>query len=262
MTGHPISITGVSKIYGAQTRRQTVALEPVDLELVPGEFFSLVGPSGCGKSTLLNIVSGLLDASGGQVRINGRQVKGPDRSVGIVFQRPTLLGWLTLWENVCLPSKIAGGLDDETKNRARQLLDVAGLADFADRYPEQLSGGMQQRGAIVRALTSNPSVLLMDEPFSALDEFTRETLNDELLKLWEAHPKTVIFVTHNLAEAVYLSDRVGVMSSRPGRLSAVVDVDLPRPRSAADRSTPTFHTLVDRLRSEINQEETPMERAS
>lgn len=262
MSGNAISINSVSKTYGSGRKNRTVALAPVDLELVPGEFFSLVGPSGCGKSTLLNIVSGLLEATDGQVRINNRAVKGPDSTVGIVFQRPTLLRWLTVRENVCLPSKVAGRLDDQAKDRASQLLELTGLSAFADHYPEQLSGGMQQRASIVRALSSNPSVLLMDEPFSALDEFTRESLNDELLNLWSAHPKTVIFVTHNLAEAVYLSDRVGVMSTRPGRLSAVVDVELARPRTASDRSTPAFHSLVDRLRSEINPDEAPAERAS
>ncbi|MBM9462422.1 ABC transporter ATP-binding protein [Aeromicrobium sp. YIM 150415] len=246
-----IQINDVSKTYLVEKSDPVVALEPVRLDLNPGEFFSLVGPSGCGKSTILNVVAGLLDATTGNVVIGGREVTEPDNNVGIVFQKPTLLRWLTVRENIMLPAKIARSIDADTRARATELLELAGLADFVDRYPNELSGGMQQRASIVRALVSDPPVLLMDEPFSALDEFTREVLNDELLRLWTVRPKTVIFITHNIAEAVYLSDRVGVMTSRPGRLQRIVDIDLARPRGTELRSDDYFYDLVRDVRSSI-----------
>ncbi|WP_165807027.1 ABC transporter ATP-binding protein [Nocardioides currus] len=251
-TGRAIVLDGVSKTYDVKGGGAPVtALTSVDLTLRAGEFFSLVGPSGCGKSTLLNVVAGLLDASTGQTRIGDRTVSGPDRATGIVFQKATLLTWLTIEENVLLPSKIAKRLDDETRARADHLFELAGLADFRKRYPSELSGGMQQRASIVRALVGDPDVLLMDEPFSALDEFTREGLNDELMRLWTDSPKTVVFITHNIAEAVYLSDRVGVMTSRPGTLKEIVDVPLARPRGPELRSDEHFYELVSRIRGLI-----------
>jgi NitT/TauT family transport system ATP-binding protein len=254
-TGREIVLTGVSKTYDVKGSGANVtALTSVDLTLRAGEFFSLVGPSGCGKSTLLNIVAGLLPSSTGDARIGERTVNGPDRSTGIVFQKPTLLKWLTIEENVLLPSKIAKSVDAATLARADHLFELAGLADFRKRYPSELSGGMQQRASIVRALVGDPEVLLMDEPFSALDEFTREGLNDELMRLWTDSPKTVVFITHNISEAVYLSDRVGVMTSRPGTLKEVVDVPLERPRGPELRSDERFYELVSRIRGLIGHQ--------
>ncbi|NKY57320.1 ABC transporter ATP-binding protein [Nocardia flavorosea] len=254
-TGHKIVIDSVSKVYETGGRGGSVtALTSVDLTLRPGEFFSLVGPSGCGKSTLLNVIAGLLSASTGHVDIGSRRIDGPDSSTGIVFQKPTLLRWLTVEENVHLPSKLRGALDAGARARAHHLFDLAGLADFRHRYPDELSGGMQQRASIVRALVADPPVLLMDEPFSALDEFTREGLQDELMRLWTDRPKTVVFITHNIAEAVYLSDRVGVMTARPGTLREVVDIGLPRPRTADLRTQSRFYDLVGHIRGLIGHQ--------
>lgn len=243
-----IQLDGVSKTYQRSGAPSVHALTTTDLELRPGEFFSLVGPSGCGKSTILNMVAGLLAPSSGRLLVAGDPVTGPRRSTGIVFQRATLLRWLTIEQNVLLPSKLARAIDSDRRELADHLLEITGLKDFRRRYPSELSGGMQQRAAIVRALVSEPDVLLMDEPFSALDEFTRESLNDELLRLWTEQPKTVLFITHNIAEAVYLSDRVGVMQARPGRLREIVPVDLPRPRGVELRSTPGFYERVAQIR--------------
>lgn len=246
-----IEIIGISKTYDRPGAPPVKALTQTDLSLHEGEFFSLVGPSGCGKSTILNMVAGLLEATSGSLHIAGSPVKGPNPSTGIVFQKATLLRWLTVYENVLLPAKVAGSITDMTRKMADHLLELTGLTDFKDRYPPELSGGMQQRAAIVRALVNDPTVLLMDEPFSALDEFTRETLNDELLRLWTERPKTVLFITHNITEAVYLSDRIGVMNTKPGRLKEIVDVDLERPRLPALRTDAAFYDIVRRVRGLI-----------
>lgn len=243
-----IEIEGVSKTYDRPGAPPVRALTTTDLTVNEGEFFSLVGPSGCGKSTILNMVAGLLAPTGGSLRIAGRPVTGPNPSTGIVFQRATLLRWLTVYENIVLPVKVARPVTPEVDDFARHLLTLTGLVDFRDRYPTELSGGMQQRAAIVRALINDPTVLLMDEPFSALDEFTRETLNDELLRLWSERPKTVLFITHNISEAVYLSDRIGVMNTRPGRLKDIVDVNLPRPRPPSLRSEAEYYDVVRDVR--------------
>lgn len=243
-----IELRSVSKTYERPGAPPVHALTDTDLALRQGEFFSLVGPSGCGKSTILNMVAGLLEPTSGELRVGGEIVRGPRRSTGIVFQRATLLRWLTIEKNVLLPSKVSGKVDADRLELAKHLLELTGLIDFRNRYPSELSGGMQQRAAIVRALVGDPDVLLMDEPFSALDEFTRESLNDELLRLWTEAPKTVLFITHNISEAVYLSDRVGVMQARPGRLREIVDIGLPRPRDLDLRSTPEFYEYVARLR--------------
>lgn len=243
-----IQLKSVSKTYERPGAPPVHALNQTDLELRQGEFFSLVGPSGCGKSTILNMVAGLLSPTTGELRIAGDVVTGPRRETGIVFQRATLLRWLTIEKNVLLPSKVGGKVDAARRELANHLLELTGLIDFRDRYPSELSGGMQQRAAIVRALVSDPDVLLMDEPFSALDEFTRESLNDELLRLWTEAAKTVLFITHNISEAVYLSDRVGVMQARPGRIREIVPIELPRPRGLDLRSTPEFYEYVGRLR--------------
>lgn len=243
-----IEITGVSKTYDRPGAPPVPALMATNLTLSEGEFFSLVGPSGCGKSTILNMVAGLLAPTGGSLRIGGRPVTGPNPGTGIVFQKATLLRWLTVYENIVLPVKVARPVTPQVEALARHLLELTGLFDFKDRYPTELSGGMQQRAAIVRALINDPAVLLMDEPFSALDEFTRETLNDELLRLWGERPKTVLFITHNISEAVYLSDRIGVMRTKPGGLKEVVDVRLPRPRLPSLRSEAHYYDVVRNVR--------------
>lgn len=246
-----VEISGVSKTYDRPGAPPVQALMATDLTLREGEFFSLVGPSGCGKSTILNMVAGLIPPTGGTLRIGGQVVTGPNPRIGIVFQKATLLRWLTVYENILLPVKVAGMVTSDIETFARHLLELTGLIDFKDRYPTELSGGMQQRAAIVRALVHDPMVLLMDEPFSALDEFTRETLNDELLRLWNERPKTVLFITHNISEAVYLSDRVGIMSAKPGRLKEVVEVKLPRPRTPALRSRAEYYEDVRNVRALI-----------
>ena len=243
-----IEIKGVSKTYDRSGAPPVKALTMTDLTLNEGEFFSLVGPSGCGKSTILNMVAGLLESTSGTLSIAGKPVTGPNPTTGIVFQRATLLRWLTVYQNVLLPAKVAHSITPELREMAHHLLKLTGLSDFTDRYPPELSGGMQQRAAIVRALVNDPTVLLMDEPFSALDEFTRETLNDELLRLWTERPKTVLFITHNIAEAVYLSDRIGVMNTAPGRVKEVVEVDLARPRLPSLRTEAAFYDVVRQVR--------------
>ena len=246
-----ITIQGVLKTYHSPRSDSVLALTPTSVELRPGEFFSLVGPSGCGKSTLLNMVAGLLPTTEGSIRIGDQPVTEPQSGTGIVFQKATLLRWLTVWENILLPTKIAGDIDPSVLSSAEMYLDLVGLGHVRNRYPGELSGGMQQRVAIVRSLVADPAVLLMDEPFSALDEFTRETLQDELLSLWAASPKTVLFITHNIGEAVFLSDRIGVMSAHPGRLEQVFEVPLPRPRNEATRADRRFFESVAEIRSSI-----------
>lgn len=250
-----IEINNVSKTYDRSGAPPVHALTQTDLKLKEGEFFSLVGPSGCGKSTILNMVAGLLNASSGSLHIAGEQVDGPNSNTGIVFQKATLLKWLTVIENVLLPAKTNKAITPAVREMATYLLELTGLSDFEDRYPPELSGGMQQRAAIVRALVNDPTVLLMDEPFSALDEFTRETLNDELLRLWTERPKTVLFITHNISEAVYLSDRIGVMTSKPGALTEIVDVNLSRPRLPELRTDAAFYDVVRHVRGLIGTTE-------
>ncbi|MGO3146743.1 MAG: ABC transporter ATP-binding protein [Leucobacter sp.] len=250
---HGIRVDGASKVYRPRGAAPVEALRPAHLDVKPGEFVSLVGPSGCGKTTLLKLISGLDDITTGDISVGDRRVTKPDPSVSIVFQRPALLKWYTVEQNILLPAKIAGTLTPELRERALGLLDFIGLSDFRNRYPNELSGGMQQRAAIVRALAGEPQALLMDEPFSALDEFTREVLHDELLRLWSEHPKTVIFVTHNISEAVYLSDRVAVMAPRPGRIEQVIDIDLPRPRTNELRTDPRFFDHISHIRSCFDQ---------
>ena len=207
-----------------------MALRDVNLDVRQGEFLSFVGPSGCGKSTLLNIIAGLLPASSGQVRFKGHAIDSPSREIGMMFQTSVLFPWRTILQNVLLPVEIFGWNKKEYKDKALELLKAVGLESFVKAYPSELSGGMQQRASLARVLLYDPDVLLLDEPFGALDEFTRENMNLELLKIWTKTHKTVIFVTHNINEAVFLSDRVVVMTPRPGEIARVVDIDLPRPR--------------------------------
>jgi NitT/TauT family transport system ATP-binding protein len=243
----PIRIAGVAKTYA--TRNGAVeSLKPIDLQVEPGEFVVIVGPSGCGKSTLLKIVAGLTPASAGRIDIGGRRVDGPLDDVGIVFQTPVLLAWRSVLQNLLLPAQLRGEDLRPQLPRARALLQMAGLAGFEDKLPWQLSGGMQQRVAICRALLGDPSILLMDEPFGALDAMTREQMNLELQRIWLETRKTVLLITHSIPEAVFLADRVLVMSERPGRVAAVYDIDLPRPRPLDIMGTPRFAELTQTLR--------------
>ena len=229
-----------------------MAVQNIDLDINRHEFVAVVGPSGCGKSTLLRMVSGLLVPSEGTVSVFGKQVDGPRDDVGIVFQKPTLLPWLTVRKNVLFPLKHKfGRYSPQDEKRANELLAMAGLEAFADKMPDELSGGMQQRVGIVRALLLNPDILLMDEPFSALDAMTREQIGFDLLKIWDENPKTVLFITHSISEAVLLADRVLVMSKRPGSVLDLIEVDLPRPRSADTIKQPRFSELTDRIRKHI-----------
>ena len=229
-----------------------MAVQNIDLDINRHEFVAVVGPSGCGKSTLLRMVSGLLVPSEGTVSVFGKQVDGPRDDVGIVFQKPTLLPWLTVRKNVLFPLKHKfGRYSSQDEKRANELLAMAGLEAFADKMPDELSGGMQQRVGIVRALLLNPDILLMDEPFSALDAMTREQIGFDLLKIWYENPKTVLFITHSISEAVLLADRVLVMSKRPGSVLDLIEVDLPRPRSADTIKQPRFSELTDRIRKHI-----------
>src|SRR6056297_2697047 len=201
-----------------------VAVDNADFAIRPGEFISLVGPSGCGKSTLLRMVAGLIEASSGTLSVHDQQVSGPLSQVAMMFQKPTLLAWRTAVENVLLPTEIAGPVTDADRHRAQDLLRMVGLKDFAFSFPSQLSGGMQQRVALARLLQTGADILLLDEPFGALDEFTRERLNLELLRIVAKFGRTTLFVTHNIQEAIFLADEVFVMTSRPGRIAGIVDV--------------------------------------
>ena len=244
-----IHVHGVTKVY--QSRKSVdpvVAVQSVDFAIGAGEFVSLVGPSGCGKSTLLMTIAGLTEPTKGRVVIDGQPVTGPRRSVGVMFQTPELFRWRNVIENVLLPVDVFG-LDRKTYlPRARELLQLVGLEAFEKAYPQELSGGMEQRTALCRVLVADPAIVLMDEPFGALDEFTRERLNIELLRIWDASRKTVVFVTHNIAEAVFLSDRVVVMGTRPGRVLEDIEVPLARPRSVESMREPAFHETLYRIR--------------
>ncbi|TEA78761.1 ABC transporter ATP-binding protein [Allopusillimonas ginsengisoli] len=248
-----IDIRDTSKLYQRSGSSPVQALLPVDLSIAPGEFISLVGPSGCGKTTLLMMICGLLSATTGNVTVDNHPIYAGDPTVSIAFQKPTLLRWKTVLENVLLPARIMHSLDDDVHRRANELLAVTGLSAFKDRFPHELSGGMQQRASIVRALVTDPNVLLMDEPFAALDEFTRDLLNDELLRLWTQRRKTVVFVTHNISEAVYLSDRVVIMAPRPGRVLDVINIPVSRPRRAEMRDEANFMGLVRSIRTALNE---------
>ncbi len=247
-----ISIRDVSVIFdGGKKGEKTQALSHVNLELKKGEFISLLGPSGCGKTTLLRCIADLQKPTEGEVMIGDMtpEEMRKARQYGMVFQSPVLYDWRTVLQNVMLPLEIMHVPRPQRFEKAEKMLELVGLSDYLDHYPYQLSGGMQQRVGIARALAMNPKILLMDEPFSALDEFTREKLNEDLLKIWRKTHKTVVFVTHNIAESVFLSDRVVVLSPHPGRVSAVVDIDLPRPRTAEMRELPEFNDYVIKLRN-------------
>jgi NitT/TauT family transport system ATP-binding protein len=245
-----VTIEGLTKRFDGGT----VALEGIELAIEEGEFVSLIGPSGCGKSTLLRIIGDLIQPTTGTVRVNGKpapQARG-DRDYGIVFQDPVLYDWRTVARNISLPLELARWNRRRRNERVQEMLRLVELTGFEGHYPWQLSGGMQQRVSIARALSFDPALLLMDEPFGALDEMTRERLNLELLRIWEASGSTMVFVTHSIAEAVFLSTRVVVMSPRPGRISNVITVDLPHPRTAAIREDPRFFELVTSVREALH----------
>jgi NitT/TauT family transport system ATP-binding protein len=247
-----VEVTGVSKVFG-QGDRGVTALESVDLTVAAGEFVSLIGPSGCGKSTLLRLVADLVEPTGGGIRVFGKTAHDArrDQDYGIAFQAAGLLPWRTVSANIELPLELHGVGRAERRQRARELLELVGLADFAKSRPDQLSGGMQQRVAIARALAERPRLLLMDEPFGALDEMTRERMQAELVRLRDETGAAVVFVTHSIPEAVFLSDRVVVMSPRPGRITGIVDVDLPQPRTARTREEPRFAELIRDVRQTL-----------
>jgi NitT/TauT family transport system ATP-binding protein len=231
----------------------TVALEGIDLSIGAGEFVSLIGPSGCGKSTLLRIIGDLIRPSSGVVEVNGKPAERArrDRDYGMVFQAPVLFDWRTIEQNVQLPLEIVGSRRADRERRAAEMLELVELSDFRKHHPWQLSGGMQQRAAIARALAFEPKLLLMDEPFGALDEMTRERMNDELLRIWERTGTTIVFVTHSIPEAVFLSSRVVVMSRRPGRISNVIETNLQRPRTDATREGERYFELVTAVREAL-----------
>ena len=248
-------IDGVSKVYG-DTNAGTIALSNVSLTIEKGEFIALVGPSGCGKSTLLRLVADLDTPTEGAIEVNGKTPHAArlTRDYGFVFQSPTLYEWRSIVRNAELPLEVMGRPKREWQGRVDKMLAMVGLRDFHGHYPWQLSGGMQQRASIARALSFDPTILLMDEPFGALDEFTRERMNLELLDIWETTHKTIIFVTHSIAEAVFLASRVVVMTPRPGRIATVIDVDLPYPRTFDTRETPRFFELVTQVRETLKEE--------
>jgi NitT/TauT family transport system ATP-binding protein len=244
-----IDIQMLEKRFSTRSGEPVVALAGVNLSVADGEFVSVVGPSGCGKTTLLRMLAGLEAPTSGSATIDGKSIRGPRDDVAVVFQAATLLPWYTVIDNVLLPAKLKGDFTSATASRARDLLKLVGLSDFDRKYPFELSGGMQQRVAICRALIRNPKILLMDEPFGALDAMTRETMNVELMRWCSEEKKTVVFITHSIPEAVLLGDRVIVMSPRPGRISRVLDVRIRRPRDLKTLALPQFGALCDEVRT-------------
>lgn len=254
MTDLVVDARGIGKVFGRDPDR-VEALRDISLEIRPGEFISLIGPSGCGKSTLLRLVGDLTTPTTGALLVNGKpptQARS-DRDYGIVFQKATLLDWRTVAKNIELPLELMGV--DEREETAARMLEMVQLGDFGEHYPWQLSGGMQQRVAIARALAFNPSLLLMDEPFGALDEMTRELMQQEVLRIWGETETTVVFVTHSIPEAVFLSTRVIVMSPRPGRISDVIETGLAHPRNEDTRESPEFYAKVTEVREALRHQE-------
>jgi NitT/TauT family transport system ATP-binding protein len=247
-----IRFTDVDQTFGRNDGSAVTALEGVTFEVGRNEFLAVLGPSGCGKSTLLRLTAGLIFPTRGEVSIYNLAVTEPRDEIGIVFQRPTLLPWFDVLRNVTFPLRHKyGHVTAKDKARALDLLALVGLSEFASKRIDELSGGMQQRVAIARALLLDPDILLMDEPFSALDALTREEMSFELLRIWSNRQKTVLFITHSIPEAVLLADRIIVMTQRPGRVREVINVDLPRPRSIATLSEPTFHALANHIRGQL-----------
>jgi NitT/TauT family transport system ATP-binding protein len=255
--GRPVvAVAGAGKTFGTGTTAVT-ALDGIDLTIDAGEFVSLIGPSGCGKSTLLRLIGDLIAPTTGTIRVNDKPARQArlDRDYGMVFQAPVLMDWRTIDRNIELPLEIMGFPKAERARRSAELLRLVELEGFEGKHPWQLSGGMQQRVAIARALAFDPKLLLMDEPFGALDEMTRERMNLELMRIWSTTGTTVVFVTHSIPEAVFLSTRVVVMSARPGRISRVIDVDLPQPRTVDTRELDRYFELVTAVREALRQHE-------
>lgn len=258
MTGdpHKISFRNVSKVFGEGANAFT-ALKNLNLDIADGEIVTVVGPSGCGKSTAMNIVAGLTDVSAGECLVDGHPVSGPGPDRGVIFQQYALFPWLTVRENVAFGLMLQGMDKQERNARADHYLELVGLGDFGDAYPKTLSGGMKQRCAIARAYAVNPSVLLMDEPFGALDALTRVRLQDQLLDTWSKDRRTVMFITHDVDEAVYIAHRVIVLAARPGRLQQIIDVDLPFPRTEDIRLSPEFTAIRNQVwRAVYHRDET------
>jgi NitT/TauT family transport system ATP-binding protein len=237
-----LSVNGLSKFY-----RELEVLKEISLDIEAGQFVSIVGPSGCGKTTFLRIVDGLEPADTGQVRIDGKLITKPGSDRAFVFQADSLLPWRNVLDNAMVGLEVQGRINTETKNRVHELIDLVGLHGFEKYYPRQLSGGMRQRVNLARALAVNPEVLLMDEPFAALDAQTREIMQTELLRIWSSEKKTVLFITHQIDEAVYLSDRVVVFGRRPGIIQEDIKIDLPRPRDISIKRQPEFTAYVDQI---------------
>ena len=250
--GPAIRFQGVGQRFAGADGRPVTALDGLSFDIGRHEFVAVLGPSGCGKSTLLRLIAGLIRPTAGRVEIFDTAVSEPRDDIGIVFQTPTLLPWFDVLGNVTFPMRHKHGRVGEAERaRARDLLALVGLDDFAARRPDELSGGMQQRVAIARALLLDPDILLMDEPFSALDALTRDEMSFELLRIWSERPKTVLFITHAIPEAVLLADRIVVMTGRPGRVREILDVPLPRPRTLATLSQPAFHDLANHIRGQL-----------
>jgi NitT/TauT family transport system ATP-binding protein len=252
-----VEVVGAGKVFGGGTDGVT-ALQSIDLSIRAGEFVSLIGPSGCGKSTLLRLIADLTAPTNGEIRVNGKPARRArlDRDYGMVFQAPVLMDWRTVAKNIELPLEIMGFDRPERSRRSAELLRLVELEGFESRHPWQLSGGMQQRVAIARALAFDPKLLLMDEPFGALDEMTRERMNIEVMRIWRETGTTIVFVTHSIPEAVFLSTRVVVMSPRPGRITRIVDVDLPQPRTFETRESERYFQLVTQVREALRERDT------
>jgi NitT/TauT family transport system ATP-binding protein len=243
-----IRVTDLAKRY--DTRHGAIeAIQKVSFEVNQGEFISIVGPSGCGKSTLMKMIGTLLKPSSGSIQFSGLPANATSPDLGMVFQDAVLLPWRNVFENVCLPIEVMKLDRKKYEKRAHDLIELVGLNGFEDKYPSELSGGMQQRTSIARALVSDPAMLLMDEPFGALDALTRETMTQELQRIWAESKKTVLFITHSISEAVFLSDRVLVMTARPSRVEEIMDINLPRPRAMASTTTQEFGAYVAYIRS-------------
>jgi NitT/TauT family transport system ATP-binding protein len=257
-----IEFQNVSRSFRSRDGDEVLALKDLSLSIARNEFVTLVGPSGCGKSTLLRIVAGLIVPTRGAAKIDGSAVLAPRDETAMVFQSPTLLPWASVLDNVLFPLRMMNRMGNDSRERARALIRLVGLQGFEDKSPRELSGGMQQRVAICRALIHEPQVLLMDEPFGALDALTREEMTLELLSIWERQPKTIVFVTHSIPEAVLLADRVVVMSARPGRIAEIIPVALKRPRSFDVEGDPEFQRCTHRIRELIFGNRTDQRRAA
>ena len=251
-----LEIDHVSKVYDTDAQRPVKALDDVSLSIKKGEFVSVIGPSGCGKSTLFSIIGGLIDGHQGSVRIEGKEIRGSHRDIGMVFQEESTFPWRTTLQNVAFPLEVQGMAKAQREDRARHFINLVGLDGFENHYPAQLSGGMKQRTAVARTLAYEPKIMLLDEPFGALDEQTRLLLGDKLLEIWAKLNQTMLLITHNITEAVQLSDRVVVMSYRPGRIKHTINIELDRPRSSEQISTAKFGQYVGGIWNELRIEAT------